>query len=208
MNTNHRFLLPLTTAFVLSGLLASAAPLTFDFKDPKGVNNVIFALDAPLESINGTGNGISGTITFDPAKPAATSGRIELATNSLTLGNPMQKDHMHGATWLDVANHPTITFEAKSLANVKTEGDRTTADVTGLLTVKGTTKEVTVPVSFTHLPDKLSARSPNLKGDLLVVRTSFAIKRSDYGLNAGKLEDKVADEIQLTLSIAGAAPKA
>ena len=29
-----------------------AAPQTFDFKDAKGVNNVIFKTDAPLESIN------------------------------------------------------------------------------------------------------------------------------------------------------------
>lgn len=186
----------------------SAAPQTFDFKDAKGVNNVLFALDAPLEAINGTANGISGTIQFDPANPAATTGRIELATNTLTVGNPMMKEHLQGSGWLDVAKHPTITFEALSLANLKTEGDKTTADVTGKLTVKGVTKEITVPVSFTYLPDKLSARQPNAKGDLLVVRSSFTIKRTDFNINAGNGEDKVANEIQLTLSIAGASPKA
>ena len=50
-----------------------AAPIQFDFKDPKGVNNVIFKTDAVLESINGAANGVSGAVTFDPAKPAAPS---------------------------------------------------------------------------------------------------------------------------------------
>ena len=43
-----------------------AAPQSFDFKDPKGVNNAVFKLDAPLESINGSANGITGTVSFDP----------------------------------------------------------------------------------------------------------------------------------------------
>ena len=31
-----------------------AGPIEFDFKDPKKVNNALFLLDAPLESISGT----------------------------------------------------------------------------------------------------------------------------------------------------------
>jgi polyisoprenoid-binding protein YceI len=204
---NSTHLLPLAVAFGLTALTAPGAPLTFDFKDPKGVNNIIFKTDAPLESINGTGTGISGTIVFDPANPAATSGKIELATNTLSVGNPMQKEHMQGANWLDVANHPTISFEAVKLTHVKTTGEKTTADVLGRLTVKGTTREITAPVTFTYLPGKLSARVPNAKGDLLVVRSNFQIKRADFGINAGKLEDKVSDTIDISLSVAGAAPQ-
>ena len=48
---------------------------------------------------------------------------------------------------------------------------------------------------------------PNQKGDLLVIRASFAVKRSDFGINPKAPEDKVADTIDLTLSIAGAAPR-
>lgn len=71
MNTSIRASFLLAATFAASALVASAAPRSFDFKDPKGVNNVQFNLDAPLESITGTATGISGTVMFDPAPPPA-----------------------------------------------------------------------------------------------------------------------------------------
>ena len=47
---------------VAPGIL-NAGPIKFDFKDPKKVNNVVFLLDAPLESISGTATGVSGTVS-------------------------------------------------------------------------------------------------------------------------------------------------
>lgn len=187
--------------------LATAETLTFDFKDPKGVNNAVFKLDAPLEAINGSANGVTGTVKFDPANPAATTGKIVVAAESLHVPNPMMKDHMHGAQWMDVAKNKEISFETTSLKNVKTEGDKITADAVGTFTMKGVSKELTIPVTLTYLKDKLSQRSPNLKGDLLVIRSTFSVKRADYGINPGAPTDKVADQVELTLSIAGAAAK-
>jgi len=184
---------------------AYAAPQSFDFKDPKSVNNAVFKLDAPLESINGSASGISGTVSFDPENPAATTGKIIVAAESLTVPNPMQKEHLHSANWLDVAKYPEITFETKSLANVKTDGNVATADVTGIFSLHGVAKEITVPVKFTYLKDKLGSRVPNLKGDLLVIRANFVINREDFNINKGQYEDKVSTTIDLSLSIAGAA---
>jgi polyisoprenoid-binding protein YceI len=184
-----------------------AAPQTFDFKDPKGINNAGFKLDAPLESINGTASGVSGTIAFDPENPGATTGKIVVATSSLMVPNSMQRGHMLGAQWLDAAKFPEITFEAKEFKNVKTEGDTTTADVTGTFTLKGISKELTVPVKLTYMKDKLADRMPGQKGDLLVIRASFSIKRTDFNVNPGQNEDKVSNTIELTLSIAGASAK-
>ena len=184
-----------------------AAPQTFDFKDPKGINNAGFKLDAPLEAINGSASGISGTVTFDPGNPGATKGKIIVATASLMLPNPMQKQHMLSDKWLDAAKYPEITFESKEFKNVQTAGDTTTADVTGTFTLKGVSKEITVPVKLTYMKDKLGQRVPNQKGDLLVIRSNFTIKRSDFNIMPGQFEDKVSDIIELTLSIAGASPK-
>src|SRR3954469_10635139 len=183
-----------------------AAPQTFDFKDPKGVNNAIFKTDAVLESINGAANGISGTVTFDPQNPGATKGKIVVAANSLTVPNKMMNGHLFSPMWLDVEKYPEITFDVKELKNVKTTGDTTTADAGGTFTLHGVSKDLTVPVKLTYLPDKLGQRVPNAKGDLLVVRTNFEIKRTDFKINPG-MTDKVSDEVNLTLSIAGMSPK-
>lgn len=191
---------------LLSGVVL-AEPLKFDFKDPKGVNNVVFKLDAPLEAINGSASGISGSVTFDPANPAATTGKIVVEAKSMMVPNSMMKDHMHGEQWMNVAQHPELTFEAKELKNVKTSGDSTTAEAVGTFTAKGVSKTLTVPVKLTYLKDKLQARQPNAKGDLLVIRSTFTFKRADFGINPGAPTDKVADEIELTLSLAGASPK-
>jgi polyisoprenoid-binding protein YceI len=200
----------LLTALSLTTLSASllAAPQTFDFKDPKGVNNVVFKLDAPLEAINGSANGITGTISFDPADPASAKGRIVVATASLHVPNPVMKEHMLGEQWLDANKNKEISFEAKSITDTKTTGDVTTANATGTLTIKGVSKEVTVPVKFTYLKDKLAARTNGqMKGDLLVLRANFSVKRTDFGINPKAPEDKVSDTIDLTLSIAGSSPR-
>lgn len=193
----------------VTGLAAAwAAPQTFDFKDPKGVNNAVFKLDAPLEAINGSANGISGQVVFDPAKPEATRGRIVVAATSLHVPNPMMKEHLHGEQWMDVARYPEIRFEAKSLQGVRTEGNSITAEAVGTFTLRGVAREMTIPVRLTYLPDKLGARSNGqMQGDLLVIRSNFSIKRADFGINPKAPEDKVADTIELTLSIAGAAPR-
>jgi polyisoprenoid-binding protein YceI len=198
------------TSLLVLGLasVALAAPQSFDFKDAKGVNNVQFLLDAPLEPISGSASGISGTVTFDAANPGATKGKIVVDAASLTVPNSMMKDHMHGKDWVDVANNKEIVFDAKQLKNVKTTGDTTTADAVGTFTLKGVTKEVTVPVKLTYLKDKLAARSNGqAKGDLLVIRAKFSVQRTDYGINPKAPEDKVANSIDLTLSIVGAAPQ-
>jgi len=189
-------------------VVSSAAPMEFDFKDPKGVNNVVFKTDALLESINGTASGISGKVAFDPQNPGMVKGKIIVAANSLRVPNSMMQDHLHGNQWLDVANHSEITFEVVSAQNVKTDGDTTTADVAGKFTLKGVTKQILVPVKLTYLKDKLRARSPQMgDGDLLVIRANFTIKRSDYGIQPSRNEEKVSEQIELSLSVAGSAPR-
>jgi polyisoprenoid-binding protein YceI len=200
-----------TTIAILSLLslaAASAAPQTFDFTDPKGVNHAKFTLDAPLETISGVANGVSGTLTLDPEKPEATTGTITIATSTLHVENSVMKEHMLGPDWLDAAKNPQITFTVKSLKDYKMSNGKASATVIGTFALKGITKDIEVPAIVTLLPGKLSDRTGGkMKGDLAVIRTNFTINRSDYGINPKAPEDKVANEISITLAIAGASPK-
>jgi polyisoprenoid-binding protein YceI len=200
----------LTTGLLTLGLVSAltAAPTSFDFKDPKGVNNVQFHLDSLLEPISGNAKGVTGTVSFDPAAPDATTGKIVIEAKSLTVTNNTMTEHLHGESWLNSAANPEISFELGKLSDVKTTDNTTTAKATGKFTLKGVSKEITVPVKITYLPDALEKRTkPGNKGDLLVVRSNFTISRKDYGVNSGKMEDKVNDEIAITVAVVGTAPK-
>lgn len=190
--------------------VANAAPTSFDFKDPKGVNAIQFSLDSVLEPISGTASGITGSVSFDPANPATTSGKIVAATKSLVLPNSMMNEHLLGNNWLDAAANPEISFELTKLDGINTTGNVTSATAHGKFTLKGVTKEIKVPVKLTHLADAFGKRinKPDVKGDLLVIRGEFTIVRGDFGIQPGKNEDKVNTEIKISLAIVGSAPKA
>ena len=182
----------LTSALVFAACaaVATAAPQTFDFKDPKGVNSIQFHLDSVLEPISAA---------------AKTSGKIVVATNSLVVPNSTMTGHLQGKGWLNAEENPEIVFEIAGLSDVKTSGDTTTATAQGSFTLNGTTKEIAVPVKLTVIPDGVGKRlgKPELKGDLLVVRGNFTIDREAYGLQPGKNLDKVAKEIELTIAMVG-----
>jgi len=184
-----------------------AETLTFDFADAKGVNNVVFMLDAPLEAINGTAAGISGAITVDMEDVASAKGKIVIDAKSLTVPNPVMQEHLHGEKWLHTGENGEITFEVEGLKNVVRDGDTATADAVGVFTLMGVAKEMEIPVRLTYLPGRLKERGGDVDGDLVVIRSTFSINRSEFGIQPGENTDKVAEEVQLTLSIAGAAPK-
>jgi len=193
------------TLFLLSGLTLGAGPIKFDFKDPKNINNVIFQMDAPLESINGSGDGITGTVQFDPDNPSSTKGTILLNAASLHVGNPVLKEHIHGSDWMNVKKYPTISFKLTKLENIRKKGIDVFADAKGKMTIRNVTIEMNAPVRITYLKGLLEKRN-RVAGDLLVIRSKFVVKRDDFGIRAGEKLEKVANEIEISLNVAGAAP--
>ena len=117
------------------------------------------------------------------------------------------QEHLTGPRWLDAGKYPAITFETLSIRDAVTEEDTTTGEITGKLTVKNVTREITVPIKMTYLKGKLRARGGTEQdGDLLVLRSKFTILRDDFEINAGNNLDKVSNEIELTLSLVGISP--
>src|SRR5690606_4644042 len=138
-------------ASILASLAAVAAAQaeaqSFDFKDPKGVNNIVFMTDAPLESINGTATGISGQVDFDPEQPEKARGKIVVEAKSLRVPNSMMNEHLMGDTWLAAGEHPEIVFELESLSDVSKSGEKYEATANGKLTIRGKSQKLSAPVT-------------------------------------------------------------
>ena len=183
-----------------------AKPTEFDFKDPKGINSILFHLDAPLESISGSGNDISGSVQFDIDKPEATTGEIILNSESLHVGNPVLKEHMHGVDWLDVKKFPKIKFSFTTLANIEKNKDTVSGVAKGKMTIRNVTIAMPISVTITYLEGLLEKRN-RVPGDLLVVRSKFSVKRDDFDIQKGQNLEKVANDIEIILNLAGSAPK-
>lgn len=165
-----------------------------------------FRLNAPLESIQGTAKGVSGYVRVDPENLPAASGKISVATKSLVVPNPLMRMHLLSKDWLNARAHPEITFEIKEVRRVRKKEDNTSSvEVAGAFTLNGITKEITADAEIVYLSGRRpesSAVAP--KGDSLVVRSNFTIKRSDFEIRPGEFLDKVANEIALSVKLVGA----
>ena len=203
--------IPSATLLVVAAIFchAQAEELSFDFKDPRGVSQVAFSLDAPLESINGTAKGIAGTVLVDPDNLSTARGKIVVATKSLVVPNPIMRMHLLSKDWLNARSNPEISFEIKKVGRVtKKSADASEVEVTGTFTLSQVTKEILTKADVIYLPGKLGETTNNkIHGDLLVVRSNFKIRRSDFGIRAGEFLDKVADEISLFVNLVGSAPR-
>ncbi|MFQ5462358.1 MAG: YceI family protein [Phycisphaerae bacterium] len=187
---------------------ARAASQTFDFKDRKGVNAVSFVLDSVVEPIMGLAKGISGEIEFDPKKAKSMTGQITIAADSIRPSHEGMVKVLHSAGWLDVEHQPNVTFEIDRVRAAKKKGRGVwNMKVVGALTLKGVTKKMTVPIKASYIKGGLAKRMRGQKGDLLVLRSNFTIKRADFGIKPDMGGDVVAEDIEIRVIIVGGAPE-
>lgn len=207
---SHRcraFACTLMVALAFPAARSHAEEKTFDFKDPKGVNSISFLLDSPLEPIAGLASGISGTIRFDPSAPEKISGTFSVDAKTLHTQNERMTGVLHSEDWLSVEEYPKITFTIKKASQQPEKvGHKIGLTVVGDLSVKGVTKEITIPINVSHLPGKMAQRIRGQEGDLLVLRSNFTIQRKDFGIKPAYGPDVVAESIQLTVAIVGSCP--
>lgn len=92
----------------------------------------------------GTFKDFDGSFSFDAAKPEESKVNVTLKTASVDTNHAERDKHLRSDDFLNVAKHPTATFESTS---VKSTGGGT-ADITGNLTLNGVTKPVVIAARF------------------------------------------------------------
>ncbi|HUH59994.1 MAG TPA: YceI family protein [Candidimonas sp.] len=137
-------------------------------------------------------DGMFGTITatqfdFDPSTPDAAKVVLEIPLASVDAGYSEANAEVEKKEWLHTNAHPLARFES---SKVEALGDRR-YQVTGMLTIKGKSNEVTAPFSFTE------------KGAAGQFDGEFTFKRADFGIGEGMWSDFdiVANDITVKFSV-------
>jgi len=94
--------------------------------------------------VRGHFKNVSGSLVFDPENPAQSSAEVAIDAAAVWTGQPQRDAHLRSADFLDVENHPRITFKGNQ---VEVAGAR---DYTlrGALMIRGVSREVELNVSY------------------------------------------------------------
>jgi len=94
--------------------------------------------------VRGLFKNVAGTMNFDPDDPTNMSFETEIDAATLWTGVQQRDDHLRSADFLDVANHPKISFKS---TGVRQTGVNDFV-VTGDLTIRGVTRSVPLEVTY------------------------------------------------------------
>jgi polyisoprenoid-binding protein YceI len=114
----------------------------------------------------------TGSLSYNPARPADTQLDLTVYTASVDTQNSEHDQLLKSGDFFDVEHFPTMRFVSASTA-MKPDG---TFSVTGDMTIRGVTRRMTIPV-------KLRRSSPASDHTSPVFESTFQIDRTEFGLN-------------------------
>ena len=150
-------------------------------------SKVAFAYTQMGVGMEGSFKAFAAELAFDPAKPEAGRATLSVDLGSIDTGLDEANAEAAGKDWFDVKRYPRATFEA---AKVESTGKGKYA-VSGTFTLKGRSREITVPVTYTE------------EAGQGVFEGTLGLLRNDYGIGAGPWAavDVVANEVAVNFSL-------
>jgi polyisoprenoid-binding protein YceI len=184
------------TPLVLAFTLAASAAFSQDvYNVDRNHTEVGFRVRHFVSKVAGRFDDFSGTITIVPGTPSASSVEFAIKAASINTANTGRDTHLKSADFFDVEKFPEITFKSTKVAPV----DADTFNVTGIFTMHGTAKEITIPVDFGGTVT--DARGTEKAGFSLTTK----INRKDYGIVWNQTLDSggmvLGDEVEITVNI-------
>jgi len=140
--------------------------------DPAHTRIGFVARHAMVTKVRGAFNEFTGTAVLDGANPGNSTVQVTIQTASIDTRNAQRDGHLRGNDFLAMEEYPQITFTS---TGVRQSGE-TTFEVTGDLTIKGVSNEVTIPFEFEG-----AAKDP-FGNERVGFEGAVAINRKDYGV--------------------------
>lgn len=179
MDSPGTFILRLAClAAVFAGSLACAAhaqPASYRL-DPVHTR-VAFAVEhAGFSKAIGTVSGSTGTLLFDPDDLSSASLQVEVPMQRVDLGDEAWNRSTLGRNLLDAERFPVATFVSTRIEPV----DATHATVSGILTLRGVSREVEMDVVVNAVKRHPLPPFRRTAG----FSATLALDRSDFGIDA------------------------
>jgi polyisoprenoid-binding protein YceI len=191
-----RFFFPSLAALAFAAstaaMPATAEPAARLVADKSQIAFVTKQMGVPME---GAFKKFDAQVAFDPKKPEGGSVALQIDTASAGFGVAMSDAELPKAPWFDAAKFPQAIFQSSA---IKALGDGK-FEMTGKLTIKGTSRYVTVPFAIAPAG-----------GNYAVATGSFTLQRLDYKVGDGEWTDTsvVGNDVQVRfkLTLAGLGP--
>ena len=160
--------------------LIAASPLITTYQLNSSEAAVVFEINNMGVAVDGSLSNPTGTVIFDPADLSNSSVSATVDVSTIDTGISARDKDLKKEEYFDVEKYPTIRFRSTSITKTNSG-----YQASGKLTIKGTTKNVSVP--FTVENDVFKGR--------------FNLDRLDYqvGEDSWILSDEV--RVQFTLPV-------
>ncbi len=155
-----------------------------------------FARHAMVTKVRGQFDEFEGSAHLDGDDPSKSSAQLTIQAKSIQTSNQQRDDRLRSNDFLDMDNHPTITFTSTKVEQV----DGTNFKITGDLTIRGVTKPVTVDF-------ELAGAENDPWGNFRVgFEGKVTINRKDWGVSWNAALESggvlVSDEVTLEFDVA------
>lgn len=193
------------------GLIAVAVIGAFAFTTPKA-SNVNYAIDTKATTAKWVGKKVTGQheggISISKGNiisdgKTLTGGSFEIDMTSITCTDLTDKEyngklvgHLKADDFFGTEKFPTAKFDITK-ATLKSGNDY---DVTGKLTIKGITNEITFPAMI-----KMDAKTFVTVAKIMVNRTKFDIKYGSASFFEGLGDKALNDEFELNINVVASA---
>lgn len=186
--------LTLEEQFAAQGASAQGATGTYEFD--KAHSFIGFHVKhMGLIDVPGFFRDFKGTVNYNADDITKSSVEFTAQMTSVDTGVAPRDNHLRTADFFDVEKYPEMTFKSTKVAK---KGKSFV--VTGDLTMKGVTKQVTIPFNIAGwLPgDERSGGKMGIAGETTINRRDFGV---NYGGKLPNGADAVGDNVRVTLQI-------
>jgi polyisoprenoid-binding protein YceI len=191
----RKLTLAVAASLALATALTAPAQAVDTYAIDKSHSEVSFQVRHLVTNTRGQFDDYTGTIKMDAANPANSSVEFTIQATSINTFNENRDKHLRSPDFFEVEKHPTIAFKSSKVTKT---GDNK-YDVTGTFTMRGVSKELTLPVTFLG-----QVKDPwgNTKAGF---ETATTLNRKDYGIVWNAALDQggfvLGDEVKVAINL-------